>query len=212
MRNTMGWLAAALVVAGCGGSVGTASQAEMDEHKGENAVCAECKVNGGGQIFLGTQRVQFAAEAIPESGPAAGPGFGGAGIAAKGHIQFQAVPANEGALVVDIRGAVDTILGCSREDGVLTATFSGIIEREGDGRFTAVVTDGGEPANDTIFMDPLLIGTTPVANSNIQVHGLAQCELKCPPGQCLCPGAPPVCEQCDDPPTDPPTTAPKLPL
>ncbi len=197
MRNTMGWAAAALVAAGCGGSAGTASQAAQDEHRGGNAACAECKVTGGGQIFVNDHRVQFAVEAIPESGPAAGAGFNGAGVAAKGHVQLKQVPANEGG--VSLWGEVDTILSCSRTDGVLAATFSGFVEGS---RFTAAVTDGGEPADDMIAV----LGTlsmTPVEHGNIQVHGLDLCEAPCDEGECRCPESQ-TCEPCDAHNTPPP--------
>ncbi len=98
MHRTRGWVAAAAIVAaGCGGPArDVGSDDDADEHAGPDVVCAECKVTGGGQIQLNGETVQFAAEAIPESGPAAGPGFGGVGVAAKGHIQFNTVPSAPG--------------------------------------------------------------------------------------------------------------------
>jgi len=193
MRKGMGWAAAALVAtAGCTGKATFTTDASMDEHQGENAVCAECKVTGGGQIILGTDSVQFAVNAIPESGPNAGPGFGGTGVAAKGKVQFQVVPS--GGAGPDIRGDVDTIVSCGRTDGVLTATISGTLD--GDGRFTVVVTDGGEPAQDTIaFTDGESFAPVSVENGNIQVHGLDRCEPPACPEECVCPDTR-ECEVC----------------
>lgn len=205
MRKASGWVVAAVLAGtGCGGGGNQGvSQATVDEHKGPDVSCAQCFVTGGGQIFLGEQGVQFDIQAIPESGPAAGPGFGGTGVAAKGHVQFNAVPASGDGLALDAN--VDTILSCSREGGVLIAVVGGTIV--GDGRFTAVVTDGGEPADDTIaFTDTTTIPTTSVANGNIQVHQLDQCEAPCPEGQCVCPDDHVTCEPC--PPADPPATMP----
>lgn len=200
MRKTIGWGVAALVAAvGCGGGEPKAvSQAWRDEHKGPNAVCAECKVTGGGQFVFGGQTFQFDVQAIPESGPAAGPGFGGVGIAAKGHFDFQVVPASGGGLEVD--SAVDTIVSCARVGGVLTATISGTID--GNGRFVAVVTDGGEPEVDTLsFTDTTTLPATAVADGNIQVHDLDRCEQPpvCPEGECPCPDDPLTCEPCHVP-------------
>ena len=143
--------------------------------------------------------MQFKIEAIPESGPAAGAGFEGAGVAAKGQVKLQAVPASEGGL--DLAADVDTIVSCGRTDGVLTATVSGTIP--GDGRFTAVVTDGGEPSDDTLaFTNTTSFGPVAVANGNLQVHELDRCEAPCPEGQCLCPDTR-ACEPCDGQPPPP---------
>ena len=215
MRKTTGWAVAAILAAtGCGGAVGTpTSQPMLDEHDGPDAVCGGCKVTGGGQLRLGETRAQFAINAIPESGPAAGPGFGGEGVAAKGKLLLQAVPSGEGG--PDLRGEVDTIVSCGRTDGVLTATVSGTTEC--DGRFTAVVTDGGEPEQDTIALTaPRSIGPVDVENGNIQVHELDRCEEPCPEGQCLWPESN-TCAPCGEevplpePPPPPPPPAP-LPL
>jgi hypothetical protein len=226
MRNATGWVAAALIAAvGCGGGGGTDTSAAADESGGGPAgdggysgyggyagdggaegpkvvACAECKVTGGGQIVLqvgDTARdVQFAVNAIPEAGPAAGPGFEGAGIAAKGKLQLQLLPSGGGG--ADIRGDVDTIVTCGLADGVPTATVSGALE--GGGRFTAVVTDGGEPAADSIaFGDGASFGPVAVASGNIQVHDLDRCEAECPERECWS-HEKDRCEPCPDP--DPP--------
>jgi hypothetical protein len=194
MHRTRGWVAAAAIVAaGCGGPGGTSVQTTTDEHEGPAVVCAGCKVTGGGQIQLNGETVQFAAEAIPESGPAAGPGFGGVGVAAKGHIQFNTVPPAPGG--IDLRGSVDTIVSCSRTDGILASTFSGVLES--GGRFTVVVTDGGEPADDTISLDSLLVDfDAAVYHGNLQVHELDRCEPPCGEGMCWCEQEQ-QCEPCD---------------
>ena len=196
----MGWaLAAAVVATGCNGSR-FSTLASVDEHQGPDIACGACKVTGGGQIFVGTQRVQFDVQAIPESGPAAGPGFGGEGVAAKGHVSFLAVPASGGGLEID--ASVDTIVTCTRTSGVLSATISGTVGTE---RFTAFVTDGGEPADDAIsFADSVTIPLTAIANGNIQVHELDRCEAPCGEGLCLCPDDRETCEPCGDPPPPPP--------
>lgn len=206
MRKAIGWAAAAVVAAtGCGGPVGGgASSSVVDEHKGRDEQCGVCKVTGGGQIEVNGRTLQFSVEAIPVSGPGAGEGFGGQGVAAKGKVEAHVVPANEGtpAIVAD----VDTILSCGRTGGVLVATFSGSIP--GHGRFTASVTDGGEPAHDTIaLVAPDGFGPVDVEHGNIQVHELDRCQETCPAGQCLCPDSDHECEPCDahnQPPPPPP--------
>lgn len=201
MLNRTGWAAAvALAVAvGCGGPNHEAvtTTAAKDEHQGPDRGCHECKVTGGGQVRLGEQTFQFQIEAIPESGPAAGPGFGGVGVAAKGHLRFQLLPAN---LDLQVEGAVDTIVRCWRENGVLFSEISGTITHPANGsaRFTAIAIDRGEPEDDSIQLvtSVWVVPTLEVSNGNVQVHGLAACEAECPEEWCLCPEDRLTCEPC----------------
>lgn len=195
MRAGTGWVAAAAIAAAaCGGANPVVQTAgTVDEHQGSDAVCDQCKVTGGGQFQVGEQRIEFTVRAIPESGPAAGPGFGGEGIAASGQVDLHPVGMDGSALQ---RGIVDTILGCTRTDGVLTATFSGSYS---GGRFTATVTDRGESgtADAVGVAGSLAFGPITVANGNVQVHELAACHAPCTEGMCWC--APSQqCEPCGE--------------
>lgn len=195
--RTMGWIVAALMLAGlgCGGSDGssaplTTSDAydgggyedgkdEKDEkdkkdekdEKDDAVIC--CKATGGGVFFLGDQRLTFGLNAIPDAHPEAG--FGGEGISAKGHVEIQLHQTD------NIFGTVDTILGCREKDGVRSATFSGEL-RDG-GRFVVTVTDVDEPGRpDTIaFTDGLSFGPQALEQGgNLQVHDLELCEPERP--------------------------------
>lgn len=211
MRKLMGWAAVGALVAatGCGGgSTASSPTIVTDEHLGQDEVCTECKVTGGGVIFLDDgQRVTFGLNAIPKEGTV----FGGAGTAAEGHIEIQLHdPEFDGT---NVFGTVDTIVGCSRNEGVLIGTFQGTL-REG-GRFEVTVKDAGEPGRaDTIEFDPLTAGTALplVQGGNLQVHELDQCESRpaCPVGQCICPDDPTQCEPCK-PPSEPPSEPPPPP-
>lgn len=176
MGKSKGWAAIAAVaaVAACGGAGERAVSRTpgLDDRAGPDQVCHACEVTGGGQVVVSRQEVQLTVEAIPETGAAAGPGFAGQGVAARGQLRFQSVPAGG---IVDVMGEVDTILGCTREGGVLVATFSGTIA--GDGRFTAVVADRQEPGADTVaVLEPVAIPSIAVAHGNLQVHARERCE------------------------------------
>lgn len=191
MRKLTGWAVAALVAAtGCGGGSTVSSPTIVtDEHEGENVVCAACKVTGGGVFFLDGQRVTFGLNAIPKEGT----GFGGAGTAAEGHIEIQLHDPDDGT---NIFGTVDTVLGCSRNDGVLVGTFQGTLP-DGTTRFEVTVEDAGEPgrADTILFTDGMTIG--PIAlekGGNLQVHDLDVDDLdgcEPPPACCEPPSEPP---------------------
>jgi hypothetical protein len=203
MRASKGWIGAAALaaVAACGGAAERAMSRTpgLDGHAGRDQGCRACKVTGGGRVVVSRQHVQLTVDAIPEPGAAAGPGFAGQGVAAKGQLRIQSVPAGG---IVDVVGEVDTILGCAREGGVLVATFSGTIP--GDGRFTAVVADRQEPGADAVaFLDPLGIPSIAVVHGKLQVHAPERCETPCEPGQCLAHDDHLGCEPCHDPPHDP---------
>jgi hypothetical protein len=206
MGASKGWIAAATwaAVAACGGAAERAVSRTpgLDGHAGPDQGCHACKVTGGGQVVVSRQEVQLTVDAIPETGAAAGPGFAGQGVAAKGQLRLQSVPAGG---IVDVVGEVDTILGCAREGGVLVATFSGTIP--GEGRFTAVVADRPEPAADSVaFLDPVEIPSIAVAHGNLQVHARERCEVPCEPGQCLGHDDHLTCEPCRETGHDPPSS------
>lgn len=201
MRKLTGWAAAALVAAtGCGsGSTASSPTIVTDEHEGEDEVCVECKVTGGGVfVLLDGQRVTFGLNAVPT----------GSG-AAEGHIEIQLHDPDDGT---NIFGTVDTIVGCSRNDGVLIGTFQGTL-RDGATPFEVTVEDAGEPGrDDTIKFPPLTddIAFALEQGGNLQVHELDQCQpppTVCPVGQCSCPDDPTQCEPCEPPSEPPPPTA-----
>jgi hypothetical protein len=197
MRKLTGWAAAALVAAtGCGGGSPASNPTIVtDEHEGEDKVCAECKVTGGGVFFLDGQRVTFGLNAVPT----------GSG-AAEGHIEIQLHDPDDGT---NIFGTVDTIVSCSRDDGVLIGTFQGTL-RDGATPFEVTVEDAGEPGRDDTIQLTNGIPFGPIAleqGGNLQVHELDQCQLPpCPEGQCICPDDPTQCEPCEPPSEPPPPT------
>jgi hypothetical protein len=200
MRVRAGWVAVAVAAAGCGGSAERAvSRETTDEHQGQDAVCPECSVQGSGANAFG---LQFTVAASPESGADAGPGFGGEGVAAKGIVHFFTTTPGEGA--VDVLGTIDTILSCSRTNGVLAADLLGSIGPST--RFFLHVEDAGDPSSGDLLA--LSIQTAPggslvlqVAQGDVHVHQLDRCgpPSACPEGQCSCPDTG-MCEPCHEPP------------
>jgi hypothetical protein len=176
---------------GEGGDEGS-SGGEGGNGEENGRVCEVCKATGGGVFFVDGQRLTFGLNAIPDANP--GPGFGGEGISAKGHIEVQLHQ------TANVFGTVDTLLFCEELDGDTSATFSGEL-RDG-GRFVVTVTDAGEPGRaDTVS----IVGDGASAfeleqGGNLQVRGLDRCEAPCPETMCwdvetwMCvPCAPPSC-------------------
>jgi hypothetical protein len=195
MRNAIGWAAAALVAAsGCGGQGGgeDVSAGAADERQGQDATCGVCMVTGAGRLASGAE---FLVSADPEAGAVSGSGFGGAGVAAAGDFQFRPASTTPGR--PEDRGEVDTIVSCSRANGVLTATVSGLTE--GGDRFLVVAADGGDPSADSLRVTVGVVDVSPSPSvfGDIGIHGLDRCEATCGEGECPCPADPLVCEPCD---------------
>jgi hypothetical protein len=99
---------------------------------------------------------------------------------------------------------VDTIVSCTRVNGVLAATVSGaIVSGAGDivpgTRFTVVAADGRGPSADSIRVSvgSFDVPASPLVEGGIEVRHLDRCEASCGEGQCPCPADPLVCEPCD---------------
>jgi hypothetical protein len=145
--------------------------------------------------MVGERIVQFSVEAIPDSGP----GYGGQDSAAHGRVEVQTVPASGTGPVV---GTVDTLVSCDRTGGVLTAVVSGSVAGQ---RFTATVTDRGDPAADdgVVAVGGMTFGPVSVAHGDVQVQALDACHAQCGEGQCWC-YAEDRCEACSQANTTPP--------
>ena len=166
-----------------------------DDGRARGPGCGLRRVQGHGRRSNPAERPDRAVRGRGHPGvrPRGGPGLRRRGRRREGAHPVQHGPVRPGG--IDLRGSVDTILGCSRTDGVLTSTFSGALES--GGRFTVVVTDGGEPENDTISLDALLVDfDAAVYHGNLQVHELDRCEPPCGEGMCWCEQEQ-QCEPCD---------------
>jgi hypothetical protein len=191
MRNAMGWAAAALIAAGCGGPGTGAQDAATDQPPGQppeqpgtaleqpapaDATCAACAFEGTGQTLVGGESVSASA-----SGSAVTAAAQPAGTAATGAIAFAAVegiPAGPCG-----RGAIDTIWSCEILDGVGKVTLSGACD--GGERFTAELSGPGLRLRDLDRCEPEAAPTP------------------CPEGQCLC-AATQHCEPCHEDGHEPP--------
>jgi hypothetical protein len=211
MRNWVGWSAAALIAAGCGGGTGNvAVERAKDDGKtalAQDVVCAKCIVAGDGQSDSGSD---WQVSAMPVLGPAAGPGFGGHGIAATGFLRIQ----HPDGTCLD--WAIDTILSCSRVNGHADAVVWGT--SPAGFRFFMNASAGSNTlavAPDQATLPPghtggafQLNGVSP-GTGHLDVDKLDRCEPLCLAGECLCPQSG-QCEPCDAPPhedpvvTDPP--------
>ena len=207
MQRTRGWVAAAIVAAGCGACEVEPSEGPTvdDDGRARGPGCGLRRVQGHRRRSDPAERPDRAVRGRGHPGvrPRGGPGLRRRGRRREGAHPVQHGPAPPRGC--DLRGSVDTILSCSRTDGVLTSTFSGVLES--GGRFTVVVTDGGEPADDTISLDSLLVASARRwYHGNLQVHELDRCEPPCGEGMCWCEQEQ-QCEPCDGVNEPPPVSA-----
>jgi hypothetical protein len=204
MRNAIGWVAALVAAAGCGGSGGGETTAAFDEHRGKDVACGACEVAAGGRLqgTVGSGGL-VSVTAAPAAGAAPGSGFGGLGVAATGGFEFRSGSTTPGR--PPLVGEVDTIVSCTRVSGVLAATLSGAIVSGAAGdivpgtRFTVVAEDGKGSSADSIRLSvgSFDVPASPVVEGGIEVRHLDRCEATCAEGQCACPADPMVCEPCD---------------
>jgi hypothetical protein len=210
MRIAMGWAAALVVAAGCGGgSGGGETTAAVDEHRGQDAACGACEVAAAGRIQGTVGSGGLVSVTATPAGAAPGSGFGGVGVAASGAFEFRSGSTTPGR--PPLVGAVDTIVACTRTNGVLVATLSGAVVSGATGdivvgtRLTVVATDGEGAGADSIAVSvgSFVVPPSPVIEGGIGVHHLDGCEATCAAGQCACPADPMVCEPCHGPDGEP---------
>jgi hypothetical protein len=204
MRKSTGWVVAACVAAtGCGGGAfAAASQASIDEHTGTDEVCGRCALTGSGADGAPSGVVDsFTVDVVPGTGP----GYGGVGVAASGHVAFTEQPY---AALRPISGTIDTIERCVRQGGTLIAMVSGSVDGTPGTRFEAEVFDfAGSQADRIGYSD----GSSWLGlDGTIQVTGLAACAgpPTCGEGQCFCAESG-QCEPCAEASQPPPLTLPK---